>query len=48
MADLVRRAPDPAHAVVGLRNHGLTITGSSMDEILERVRGRLVRKVPMF
>lgn len=48
VADLVRRAPDPGHAVVGLRNHGLTITGSSMDEILERVRGRLVRKVPML
>jgi ribulose-5-phosphate 4-epimerase/fuculose-1-phosphate aldolase len=47
VADLVQRAPDPAHAVVGLRNHGLTITGSSMDEILERVSGRLVQKVPM-
>ncbi len=27
VADLVRQAPDPGHAVIGLRNHGLTITG---------------------
>jgi hypothetical protein len=33
--------------VVGLRNHGLTITGHDMDEILARVQGRLVRNVPM-
>ena len=47
VADLVRAAPDPVHAVVGLKNHGLTITGNSLDEILERVSGSLVRKVPM-
>jgi len=47
VADLVRAAPDPAHAVVGQRNHGLTITGESIDEILDRVEGRLVRNVPM-
>lgn len=47
VADLVRAAPDPAHAVVGQRNHGLTLTGESLDEILERVSGSLVRNVPM-
>jgi ribulose-5-phosphate 4-epimerase/fuculose-1-phosphate aldolase len=47
VAELVRQAPDPGHAVVGQRNHGLTITGESIDEILERVEGRLVRNVPM-
>jgi ribulose-5-phosphate 4-epimerase/fuculose-1-phosphate aldolase len=47
VADLVCSAPDPNHAVVGLKNHGLTITGASLDEILERVSGSLVRKVPM-
>jgi ribulose-5-phosphate 4-epimerase/fuculose-1-phosphate aldolase len=47
VADLVRRAPDPARAVVGQRNHGLTITGLDLDEIFARVDGRLVRKVPM-
>ena len=47
MAELVRDAPDPAHAVVGLKNHGLTITGHSMDDILERVGPHIVRRVPM-
>ena len=47
VAELVRRAPDPSRAVVGQRNHGLTITGHSLDEIFERIDGRIVRKVPM-
>ncbi|HEX6558527.1 MAG TPA: class II aldolase/adducin family protein [Longimicrobiales bacterium] len=47
VADIVRVAPDPVHAVVGLKNHGLTITGTSLDEILSRVTGSLVRNVPM-
>jgi ribulose-5-phosphate 4-epimerase/fuculose-1-phosphate aldolase len=47
VADLVRTAPDPVHTIIGLKNHGLTITGESMEEILARVSGRLVRNVPM-
>jgi hypothetical protein len=47
VADLVRTSPDPVHTIIGLKNHGLTITGTSMEEILERVSGRLVRNVPM-
>jgi ribulose-5-phosphate 4-epimerase/fuculose-1-phosphate aldolase len=47
VAELVRRAPDPSRAVVGQRNHGLTITGHSLDEIFERIDGRLIRNVPM-
>ncbi|HET6381348.1 MAG TPA: class II aldolase/adducin family protein [candidate division Zixibacteria bacterium] len=47
VAELVRAAPDPAQAVVGLKNHGLTITGHSMDDILERVGPHIVRRVPM-
>jgi ribulose-5-phosphate 4-epimerase/fuculose-1-phosphate aldolase len=47
VADLVRQAPDPSRAVVGLRNHGLTITGHSLDEIFERVGARIVPRVPM-
>jgi ribulose-5-phosphate 4-epimerase/fuculose-1-phosphate aldolase len=47
VADLVRRAPDPSRAVVGLRNHGLTITGHSLDEIFESVGSRIVQNVPM-
>lgn len=47
VAALVRRAADPGHAVIGLKNHGLTITGESLDEIFQRVEGRLLRQVPM-
>lgn len=47
VAEKVREAPDPTRAVVGLKNHGLTITGKSLDEILERIEGKLIRTVPM-
>ena len=47
VAELVRRAPDPSRAVVGQRNHGLTITGLRLDELFQRVEGKLVQNVPM-
>jgi ribulose-5-phosphate 4-epimerase/fuculose-1-phosphate aldolase len=47
VAEKVRQAPDPSRAVVGLKNHGLTITGHSLQEILARIEGRLLRQVPM-
>lgn len=47
VADIVRESSDPAHAVVGLKNHGLTLTGETLDEILERVGGQMVPNVPM-
>jgi ribulose-5-phosphate 4-epimerase/fuculose-1-phosphate aldolase len=47
VSDLVRRAPDPSCAVVGLKNHGLTITGHSLPEIFERIDGRIIPSVPM-
>jgi ribulose-5-phosphate 4-epimerase/fuculose-1-phosphate aldolase len=47
VAELVRKAPDPAHAVIGLKNHGLTITGESLDEIFDRVEPDILRQVPM-
>jgi ribulose-5-phosphate 4-epimerase/fuculose-1-phosphate aldolase len=47
VASLVRQAPDPGHAVIGLKNHGLTITGESLDEIFARIHGKVLRQVPM-
>jgi ribulose-5-phosphate 4-epimerase/fuculose-1-phosphate aldolase len=47
VAALVRVAPDPAHAVVGLRNHGITATGESLTEVLDRLEPKLLRQVPM-
>ena len=47
VASLVAAAPDPAHAIVGLRNHGITATGENLTEILDRVEASLLRQVPM-
>lgn len=47
VADIVRQAPEPVEAVVGLKNHGLTIVGRSMEDIFQRVEGKLYQPVPM-
>ncbi|MFL5804710.1 MAG: class II aldolase/adducin family protein [Roseiflexaceae bacterium] len=47
VADLVRQTPDPSRAVIGLKNHGLTITGRSIPEIFARIDGKIVPQVPM-
>ncbi len=47
VADIVREHDHPERAVVGLKNHGLTITGESLEEIFDRVEGRLLQYVPM-
>lgn len=47
VAELVAAEPDPAHAVIGLRNHGITCTGESLSEILDRVTPKVLRQVPM-
>lgn len=43
---LVLAAPDPARAIVGLKNHGLTMTGHSLEEIFTRIEGKLVQEIP--
>jgi hypothetical protein len=43
----VAAEPYPARAVVGLRNHGITATGESLEEILDRIEPRLQRQIPM-
>jgi len=47
VAAIVRQAPEPVEAVVGLKNHGLTIVGRSMEDIFHRVEGKLYQPVPM-
>jgi ribulose-5-phosphate 4-epimerase/fuculose-1-phosphate aldolase len=47
VAEVVRQAPDPARAVVGLKNHGLTITGPTLDDIFTRLERGFIRQVPM-
>lgn len=38
---------DPAHAVIGLHNHGITATGESLPEILDRIGEAIRPQVPM-
>jgi ribulose-5-phosphate 4-epimerase/fuculose-1-phosphate aldolase len=47
VAALIAAGPDPRRAVVGLRNHGITATGTSLGEILDRLEPRLLKHVPM-
>jgi ribulose-5-phosphate 4-epimerase/fuculose-1-phosphate aldolase len=47
VAELVRQEPKPSQAIIGLKNHGVTITGTSMDEIFERIEGKIIPQVPM-
>jgi ribulose-5-phosphate 4-epimerase/fuculose-1-phosphate aldolase len=47
VAELVRQEPEPGNAIIGLRNHGITVTGESIDAILERLEGRIIPQVPM-
>ena len=47
VAGLVRQADDPNRAIIGLRNHGLTITGPTLEEIFERIEPSIQRQVPM-
>jgi ribulose-5-phosphate 4-epimerase/fuculose-1-phosphate aldolase len=47
VADVVRDAPDPTRAVVGLKNHGLTITGPTLNDVFNRLEEGFIRQVPM-
>ena len=45
---LLKQTKNPAQTAVGLKNHGLTITGVSLDDIFKRIRGKLLTEVAMF
>jgi ribulose-5-phosphate 4-epimerase/fuculose-1-phosphate aldolase len=47
VANLIRQADDPSRAVIGLKNHGLTITGRDLDDIFERIEGKILPQIPM-
>jgi ribulose-5-phosphate 4-epimerase/fuculose-1-phosphate aldolase len=48
VSELVNAAPDPTKAIVGLRNHGITATGTGLTEILDRIEPKVLRQVPMY
>ena len=48
VVELLRKTSTPERTEVGLKNHGLTITGPDIRDIFQRIRGRLKTNVPMF
>jgi len=47
VAQVLDAEADPSHAAIGLRNHGITVTGESLTEILDRIEPRVLRQIPM-
>jgi ribulose-5-phosphate 4-epimerase/fuculose-1-phosphate aldolase len=47
VAELVSSAEHPSRAVIGLKNHGLTVTGHSLEEIFDRISDKILPQVPM-
>jgi ribulose-5-phosphate 4-epimerase/fuculose-1-phosphate aldolase len=47
VSDIIDAEPEPTRAIVGLRNHGITATGDSLLEIIDRITPNLLRQVPM-
>jgi Class II Aldolase and Adducin N-terminal domain len=45
---LLKKTSTPERTEVGLKNHGLTITGPDIRDIFQRIRGRLKTNVPML
>jgi ribulose-5-phosphate 4-epimerase/fuculose-1-phosphate aldolase len=48
VAALLAQEPNPDEAVIGLRNHGITVTGPSLMAILDRIEPRILRQIPML
>jgi ribulose-5-phosphate 4-epimerase/fuculose-1-phosphate aldolase len=48
VAELLAAEPNPDEAVIGLRNHGITVTGPSLMQILDRIEPKILRQVPMM
>jgi hypothetical protein len=48
VAELLAAEPNPNEAAIGLRNHGITVTGPSLMAILDRIEPRILRQVPMM
>ncbi len=45
---LLKTTDQPERTAVGLKNHGLTITGPDLADIFSRIRGKLQTQVAMF
>lgn len=47
MARLLDEDPHPERTIIGLRNHGITATGPTFEDIIGRLGGRVQPQVPM-
>ncbi len=45
---LLRLTGNPGRTVIGLKNHGISITGPDLKDIFERTQGQILREIPMF
>jgi ribulose-5-phosphate 4-epimerase/fuculose-1-phosphate aldolase len=45
---LLNETGKPGRTVIGLKNHGISITGPNLEDIFERTQGKILREVPMF
>jgi len=48
VVELLKKTSSPERTEVGLKNHGLTITGPDIVDIFRRIHGRLKTNVPML
>ena len=48
VVELLKTTNNPERAVVGLKNHGITVTGYNIKDIFSRITGKLKTKVPML
>ena len=48
VTQMLRTTGNPEAACVGLKNHGLTVTGPSIAEIFDRIGHKLLRQVPLM
>jgi ribulose-5-phosphate 4-epimerase/fuculose-1-phosphate aldolase len=48
VVELLKKSSSPERTEVGLKNHGLTITGPDIKDIFMRIHGRLKTNVPML
>jgi ribulose-5-phosphate 4-epimerase/fuculose-1-phosphate aldolase len=48
VTQLLKKMNNPNQAVIGLKNHGITVTGTSLEEIFGRIDGKLRTNVPML
>lgn len=48
VVNLLKKCENPSKAAIGIKNHGITITGESLEEIFSRIEGRLRFQAPIM